>query len=393
MGKRGNGEGSIYQRKSDGKWVGSITLDNGKRKVVYGKKRAEVAEKLKQLLHEQQQGTLPDSTSKQTVEQFLNHWLESTQEQSVKPRTYERYEEIVRIHLVPIIGRHQVQKLTAQDVQSLYVKKQKEGLSPTTINTIHNVLHKALEMARKWGLVSRNVCELVTPPPRKEHEITPLTVEQVYKLIAVARNHRVEALIKLALATGMRRGELLGLKWEDIDLEQGLLQVRHTMTRVPRKFRQPGQKAFVESSPKTKRSRRSIIIIPMAIEALKRHYEYQQVSKAKAGDAWVESGLIFCTSLGTPCNPTRHVLEPFKALLKEAGLPDVRFHDLRHSAATLLLSLGIHPKIVQEILGHSNINITLNVYSHVLPTMQKDAMDKLNDMFSKLDREGEEEQG
>jgi integrase len=381
MAKRGNGEGSIYQRKEDGKWVGSVTLENGKRKVFYGKTRGEVAEKLKKALYEQQQGMLPTSTSKQTVEQFLLHWLESTQEQSVKPRTYERYEEIVRLHLIPSLGRYQLQKLTAQHVQSLYVKKQREGLSSTTVNTIHNVFHKALSMACKWELVSKNVCELVSPPPRKEHDISPLTIEQVHKLLAVAKDRSIEALLKLALTTGMRRGELLGLKWQDINLEQGLLQVRHTMARVPRKFRLPGERAYQEATTKTKRSRRGIILIPLALDALKQHRERQLAIIERVNDAWTNSDLVFCTSLGTPLNPSRDVLEPFKALLKEAALPDIRFHDLRHSAATLLLSLGIHPKIVQEILGHSNINMTLNVYSHVLPTMQKEAMDKLSNLF------------
>lgn len=390
MKRRGKKEGSIYRRKSDGKWVASITLDNGKRKVFYGDKREEVADKLSKALYEQQQGILA-TTSKQTVEQFLHTWLESTQEGSVKPRTYERYEEIVRLHIVPIIGSCQLQKLTPQHVQALYAKKQKEKLSPTTINTIHNVLHKALEMAKRWELVTRNVCDLVSPPARREHEVTPLNEEQVRKLLAISNGSNVEALVKLALATGMRRGELLGLKWRDIDFKKGVLQVRRTMTRIPRKFRKPEQRSYVEAPPKTKKSKRSIVLIPFATEALIEHRKRQNEIRKKAGDSWVNSDLIFCTSRGTPLNPTNDVLEPFKLLLKKAGLPDVRFHDLRHSAATLLLSLGIHPKIVQELLGHSNINITLTIYSHVLPNMQENAMGKLNDMLMEKDKEEENE--
>lgn len=389
MARRGKKEGSIYHRKSDNKWVASVTLDNGKRKVFYGDKREEVAEKLSKALYEQQQGTLT-ATSKQTVEQFLHTWLESTQEGSVKPRTYERYEEIVRLHLVPLIGSYQLQKLTPQQVQSLYAKKQKEKLSPTTINTIHNVLHKVLEMAKRWELVTRNVCDLVSPPARKEHEIIPLNEEQVRKLLATSNGSVVEALVKLALATGMRRGELLGLKWRDIDFKKGILQVRRTMTRIPRMFRKPGQRSYAEATPKTKKSKRSIVLIPFAIEALSQHRKYQTEIRKRTGDSWINNDLIFCTPLGTPLNPTRDVLEPFKLLLKKAELPDIRFHDLRHSAATLLLSLGIHPKIVQELLGHSNINITLTIYSHVLPNMQENAMSKLNDMFMEKENEGED---
>src|SRR5207249_703729 len=205
MGKRGNGEGSIYQRKEDGKWVGSITLENRKRKVFYGKTRKEVQDKLVVALREQQQGALV-ATSKQTVAHFLTDWLETTQKQSVRPRTYERYEEIVRLHIVPVLGRHELQKLSVQQVQAFYAKKLDEGFSPTTVAQCHMVLHKALNTAVKWNLVPRNVSELASPPRGKRFEIQPLTLEQVQKLLSVVEGHSMEALFKLALATGMRRG-------------------------------------------------------------------------------------------------------------------------------------------------------------------------------------------
>ncbi len=375
MGKRGNGEGSIYFRTSDEKWVGSITLENRKRKVFYGKTRKEVQEKLKVALRDQQQGTLI-TAPKQTLAQFLFEWLENSQKQSVRPRTYERYEELVRLHIVPALGRHELQKLSAQHLQAFYAKKAEEGLSATTINHFHNVLHKALDTAVKWNLVARNVCDLVSPPRRKQFEVHPLTLEQVHKLLSVVDGHEMEALFKLALATGLRRGELMGLKWQDINVDAGVLQVRRILSRVPSKM--PG-KGYVEAEPKTQKSRRSVVIAPFALEALTQHRERQLEAKLKAGDAWQEHDYIFCTSIGTHLNPTRDMLDQLKALLKKAGLPDIRFHDLRHSAATLLLSVGVHPKVVQEILGHSQISITMDVYSHVLPGMQQDAMSRLND--------------
>jgi integrase len=374
MGKRGNGEGSIYFRKSDEKWVGSITLENRKRKVFYGKTRKEVQEKLKVALREQQQGTLV-TTPKQTLAQFLTDWLENSQKQSVRPRTYERYEELVRLHIVPVLGRCELQKLSAQHLQTFYAKKAGEGLSATTINHFHNVLHKALDTAVKWNLVARNVCDLVSPPRRKQYEVQPLTLEQVHKLLAVLEGHYMEALFKLALATGLRRGELMGLKWQDINFDTGVLQVRRILSRVPTKM--PG-KGYVEAEPKTQKSRRSIVIAPFALEALKLHRERQRGVKLKVGSAWQDHDYVFCTSIGTHLNPTRDMLGQLKSLLKKAGLPDIRFHDLRHSAATLLLSVGVHPKVVQEILGHSQIGITLDVYSHVLPSMQQDAINRLN---------------
>jgi integrase len=230
MARRGHGEGSIYQR-SDGRWAASISLEGGKRKTFYGKTRKEVQGQLKTALHQQQQGTLATGPQ-QKVEQFLTHWLENVHKQSIRSRTYERYEEIVRLHLVPGIGHHQLQKLSPQHLQSFYTQKLEEGLSTTTVISFHNVLHKALETAVRWNLISRNVCDLVSPPRRKRFEIQPLSVEQVQQLLAATRDHRLEALFILALATGMRRGELLGLKWQDINFQTDMLQVRRILTRV-----------------------------------------------------------------------------------------------------------------------------------------------------------------
>lgn len=376
MGKRGNGEGSIYRQK-DNLWAACITLDTDKgrkRKYFYGKTRKEVQEKLASAQHERQQGTLITAPT-QTVEQFLTHWL-TVHKTSVRARTYERYEGFVRLHVVPGIGRVQLQKLSAQHLQGLYAKKLEEKLSPTTVNSLHMMLHRALKDAVRWGLIARNVCDLVSPPRKAKYEFQPLTVEQVNRLLEVTRGHYMEALFKLALVTGMRRGELMGLKWQDIDFANGTLQVRRILTRVPTQL--PG-KGFVEAEPKTQKSRRNIVIAPLALEALKQHRIRQLEAKLKVGPLWQDHDYVFCTSIGTHLNPTRDILDELKKLLQKAGLPDIRFHDLRHSAATLLLNAGVHPKVVQEILGHSNISMTMDVYSHVLPTMQREAMNKLND--------------
>src|SRR6266566_2170592 len=227
MAKRGYGEGSIYRRK-DGRWAAEISLEGGKSKFLYGKTRKEVQEKLKTALYEQQKGMLVTGPQ-QKVGHFLTHWLEDVHKQSIRARTYERYEEIVRLHLVPGIGHHQLQKLSPQHLQSFYKKKLEEGLSTTTVISFHNVLHKALQTAVRWNLVARNVCDLVTPPRRKHFEIQPLSTEQAQQLLAAARGHRLEALIILALCTGMRRGELMGLKWQDLNFTTGTLQVRRIL--------------------------------------------------------------------------------------------------------------------------------------------------------------------
>jgi integrase len=375
--RRGHGDGSIYQRR-DGRWAASISLEGGKRKTFYGKTRKEVQEQLKKAQHEQLQGTLV-TTPQQKVEQFLTHWLEDAHKQSIRLRTYERYEEILRLHLIPGIGHHPLQKLTPQHLQAFYKQKLEEGLSSTTVASFHNVLHKALETAVRWNLVARNVCSLVTPPRRRHYEIQPLSIEQVKRLQSVIHDHRMEALFLLALGTGMRRAELMGLKWQDLDFALGTLQVRRILTRVPTKARAGQGPSYVETEPKTDRGRRCLFLPSFVLEALKRHRVHQLEEKQKAGPAWQDHDYVFCTSIGTHLNPTRDMLDQLKALLEKAELPDVRFHDLRHSAATALLALDTNPKIVQEVLGHSAISVTMDIYSHVLPTMQKEAMSKLND--------------
>jgi integrase len=364
---------------TDGRWVAAITLEGRKRKVFYGKTRKEAQEKLKKALHEQQKGTLITSPQ-QTMEQFLTQWLD-THKKSVRIRTSERYEEYVRLHIIPVIGHVKLQKLTAQHVDALYAKKLDEGLSPTTVNTLHGVLHKALEDAMRWELIAKNVCDMVTPPRRAHYEITSLTMEQAQKLLVTAKGHNMEALFVLAITTGMRRGEVLALKWQDINFSQNQLQVRRIFTRAP------GNR-YIEAEPKTTKSRRNIMLAPMVVELLKQHHIRQLEAKKEAGTDWQERDLVFCTSLGTPLNPNK-VIERFKTLLKRAELPDIRFHDLRHSAASILLSMDVHPKVVQELLGHNQISMTMDIYSHVLPTMQKDAMSKLNDAL----RGQEEDEG
>jgi integrase len=342
MRRRGHGEGSIFKRK-DGRWAASITLENHKRKTFYGKTKKEVQERLKKAQLEQHQGTFI-VRAQQTIAHYLNDWLE-------------------------------VHKLTAQHLEKLYIEKLEEGLSPTTVTAIHTMLHTALEKAVRLGLISRNVCDLVSPPRKIQKEIKPLSPQQVLQLLEAAKGHPQETLFILALTTGMRRGELLGLKWQDIDFEKGVLQVRRALTRMPTGL------GYKETEPKTKMSRRSIVLISFAIEALKKHRARQLEMKSRVGEAWQEHDYVFCTPIGTHLSPGHDVLVQLKILLKKAGLPEIRFHDLRHSTATLLLSKGVHPKVVQEILGHSEISMTMDTYSHVLPTMQKNAMNELNDIF------------
>lgn len=377
MSRRGHGEGSIYQR-SDGRWAGSISLEDGGRKTFYGKTRKEVQEQLKTALHQQQQGTLVVAPQ-QKVETFLTQWLEDVHKHAVRPRTYERYESMLRLHLIPGIGQHQLQKLMPQHLQRFYKKKIEAGLSPTTVIGFHKMLHRALDKAVQWGLVSRNVCDAVEPPRRKRYEIQVLDQEQIQQFLVVVEGHRLEALFVLALATGMRRGEIMALKWQDVNFVTGTLQVRRILTHMPARLN--GKGGYVEAEPKTEHSRRSIAIAPFALEKLREHRVRQLEAKLKAGPIWKENDLVFCSSVGGHLHTARDVFTQFKQLLRKGGLPDIRFHDLRHSAATILLGLDIHPKVVQEMLGHSQISMTMDIYSHVMPTMQREAIGKLNEVL------------
>jgi integrase len=376
MARRGHGEGSIYQRK-DGRWTAAITLENRKRKTFYGKSRKEVQEQLKRALHEQQQGTLATGPH-QTVKAFLLNWMEDVHKQNIRLGSQRTYMSLLKNHILPEIGHIPLQKLTAQQVQALCTRKLKSGLSVSMISGIHALLHKALDQAVKWRLISNNVCDAVSVPTEPPHENHPLTPEQAKKLLEAAKNHRLEALLTVALATGMRKGELLSLQWADVDFEDMSLQVKRTFLG---KYKGENK----ENEPKSASGRRSIPLAQFAVDVLKQHRIRQLEERLQIGDAWIDRDLVFCKHNGDFFALTTFRTW-FKALLKEAGLPDIRFHDLRHSAATILLSMGVDMKVIQQILGHSNYAITANIYSHVLPSMSREASQKMDDAFRKQSR-------
>jgi len=368
--RRGHGEGSIYQRK-DGRWVASLSLENRQRKYFYGETRREVQEKLKVALREQQQGTLV-TASQQTVKQFLERWVESYKP-TVRLRTYVQARSVVYRHLIPALGHVSLQKLTPEMIRGMYRQKLDEGKKPATVRAIHSMLHRALEEAVKDGLVARNVASLVKAPRIEKGEKQVLNADQAKQLLEVVRGSSLDALLVLALATGMRRGELLALRWNDIDLERGTLVVRHTVSRI-------AGYGLVEGEPKTRAGRRRIVLPVVVVEALRRHQAGQEQMRVVAGDSWQEKGIVFADKDGGFLDPDS-VVRRYKRLLKRVGLPRLCFHDLRHSAATILLAADVHPKKVQELLGHSSISMTLDLYSHVIPSMQQDVADKMDDLL------------
>ena len=375
------GDGAVYQRK-DGKWVGEATIgrraDGARmRRYVYADTREEAQEKLRKLLYERDRGLLADP-AKQTVGQFLVSWLEDVAKPTVRPRTYERYELVIRRHLCPGIGSILLSKLGPQHVQNLYRRMTEAGLTSTT-RQAHAILHKALGQAAKWNLVPRNVADLVDAPRVPKKEMRVLTPEEAQRFLAAAEGDRFHALYVLAVTCGLRQGELLGLKWEDVNLERGTLQVR----RQPQWVRAEGEerKGKKRAEPKSAKSRRVIVLPAVAVAALKRHKVRQTEERLRLGEVWQDYGFVFTTEIGTPVHKSNLLSRSFYPLLEKAGLPRVRFHDLRHTCATVLLAHGVHPKLVQEQLGHSQISLTLDTYSHVLPALQRECAATMDGIF------------
>ncbi|MGH2451626.1 MAG: site-specific integrase [Candidatus Limnocylindria bacterium] len=366
MRKRRNGEGSIFQRK-DGLWVAQVEAgwEDGKRarRLYYGKTFAEAKAKLAAATEAIKNG-LPAPDERRTVASFLSEWLDGKRA-TVRPSTWNAYEVNVRRNVVPRVGHLPLQKLAPAHLQAIYAEALASGLSPMSVRHIHAMLHAALGQAEAWSLVPRNVARLVHPPRAPRKEMQALSPEQARTLLDAARGDRLEAIYVLAVTTGMREGELLALRWPDVDLEGARLRVVATLQNTG--------DGYTFTEPKTARSRRQVALTQTAVAALRRHNAAQQMEARVAADVWQDMGLVFTNEIGRPLDPHNLVQRSFYPLLRAASLPRIRFHDLRHSAATLMLGRGIHPKIVSEMLGHSQIAVTLDLYSHVTPTMQREA--------------------
>ena len=376
--KRGNGEGSIYPIKNkQGHVVGYRgsywvhTSDGPKRRYLSGKKREDVADELAKCLANRAEGLVFEAGIT-TLGEYLDQWLQDVQD-TVRRSTFERYGELVELHVTPALGRIKLKSLTPAHARWFYRERLNSGLAPATVHKIHAVLHKALKAAVSDGLIPRNAAAGVKLPRIANEEINPLTAEEARRLLETTKgtSDRLEALYVLALNTGMRQGELLALRWDDLNLERGILRVRRTLTRQNR--------SFVLGEPKTKNSRRTIRLTAAAVDTLRAHLARQLVEMERVGSLYQPGGLVFATETGTIINPSNLRNRSFKPLLRQAGLPSIRFHDLRHTCATLLLGKDVNLKIVSEMLGHSSISITLDIYSHLLPDMQEKAAKALEE--------------
>lgn len=341
--RRGHNEGSIHQRASDGLWVADLSLDYGLdgkrvRKRLYGKTRAEVNRKLQEAMTSHRDG-LTVQTRDQTVGQYLAHWLEAAVRPSVRPKTYVSYEQVCRVHLIPALGRHKLSKLNAKNVAAYMTSKQATGASGVTVNYHRSVLRIALNQAMRWDLVSRNVAALTQPRPHEAKQALPLSASEADAFLRATRGEPLEALYSVALSLGLRQGEALGLRCQDVDLDDGTLSVRYQLQVLK------GVSKLVE--PKTRKSRRTLPIPDVVLQSLKEHRRAQLEERLLAGSRWGGERqpaadpraerepweLVFTSTIGTPLDPS-NVTKHYKQMLAKAKLDERRYHDLRHSCTS-----------------------------------------------------------
>ncbi|HEY2882267.1 MAG TPA: site-specific integrase, partial [Pirellulales bacterium] len=336
-------------------------------RAIYGDTKKEVQQELAKLQHANDSGMLCN-VDMLNVTAYLTKWLNEAARPSVCDTTFSNYEAVVNNHISPRIGGIRLQKLTPLHVQSLYSQMEADKVGGHTRLLVHIVLHAALDRAIKWQLVPRNVCDAVERPVASKADIQPLTTEQTGTLFNAVKGNRLEALYILAVSTGMRLGELFGLQWSDVDLKAGTVTIHHTLQELD------GHLKLKE--PKTKSSRRKIDLTNVAIVALHDHRK-RMMAEGHAGCQWV-----FCNQSGGNLRRSHFHRAEYKPLLKAAGLPAIRFHDLRHTHATIMLSSGENVKVVSERMGHSSSTITLDTYSHVMPGMQKAAAGRLDSLLT-----------
>lgn len=377
MGKNANGAGTPPKKmKNRDLYRARYTDSNGKQKSVYGKTYEDCRKKWIEALSNRSKGLNFDSGN-MSVGEYLNRWLTDSVLDTVKVRTYEEYESIVRCHLVPTIGKTKLGKLTPSHVRALYRSKLDAGLSPRRVQYVHITLRKALTQAVLDGLLPRNVTDAVTAPKPASKEMRVLDGNnEVRAFLEATKPERLHALFILAISTGMRMGELSGLTWRSVDFESGKVSISRSLA-----YSKKDGPFFTDT--KNKSSRRRIKISQRTLNALLSHRKRQAEERLRAGSEWQDNGLVFPGEHGQPLRPWV-ITRALQRSLKRAGLPQsITFHEAtRHTCATLLLGKGVHPKLVQELLGHSQISITLDTYSHVLPGMDDGLSDTIDEAIS-----------
>lgn len=396
--KRANGLGSVFMRKRDGRWGCAITMDfpDGSRRPVttWHDTEKEAHQALARRLTEAARGeaVAPDQ---QTVAEFLNQWLEEVVRPNRKHRTYVSYEAEVRLRIRPHLGHLRLQRLTAQQIQRWLTGLRKETYrrgpdgparphSPRQAQLAYAVLHIALAQAVDWDILARNPADRVERPAYAAKPVSPYSVAQARTLLAQVAGDRLEHLYRVALGMGLRLGELIGLRWEDVALDSDPPTLAVSQ-QIYRQWEMGGEGSrLVAEAPKSLTGRRRLVLPARLVEALRDQSERLVIDRRLAGERWQEHGLVFPSSIGTPLEPTT-IRRHFHRSRLAASLPHRRPHDMRHSAASFMLAQGVPMKAVQHILGHATFAVTADTYSHLLDEVARDAAERMDAMFGRLD--------
>ncbi|MGW2669289.1 tyrosine-type recombinase/integrase [Streptomyces sp. NPDC001272] len=370
-----NGAGTITQRK-DGRYQAAVYVlqpdGTRARKFAYGKTWAECDVKRRELLAKVDQG-VPVPTRSAKLSEWLPYWLDQyIQPPRRTPATYEKYESHVRLYLEPMIGSKRLESLGVTDVRS-FLKRLEARTTAATAKESHRVLRSALTAACREELITRNVAKLVEPPRAASRELSPWSLDETLDFLAASRRDPLYAAFVLAIAMGLRRGEIVGLRWSDIDLDKRVLHVRNQTQRR--------RGVLYDGDPKSRR-RRVVPLPALCVAPLRWHRMRQAEIRAKAGESWQDSGYVFVTRNGRPVEP-RNVYRSFTRIAQTAGLRVIRLHDARHGTATLLTAAGVAPRVVMEILGHSQISVTMNVYTHVVQDTQREAISHMDRLLKR----------
>jgi integrase len=379
--RRGNGEGSIYQT-SDGRWRGAITLgyrtnENGgvtqTRKILSAPTRAEIADKMKKALRDQQEGD-NIAPEKMTVAGLIHRWLDDIIKPSRSQKTFYGYRDFAKKHIIPALGKTPLSKLATPQIQRFLNEKYAAGLSPKTVKHLRDCLRAALNVAvDDWNLLSKNPARKARPPEQVDRPMQVFELDEARAFLGLIGSHRLEALFSLAICLGPRQGEILGLKWPNVKLDEGTLTIDGALKSIDGKL--------VKGKTKRKSSMRTIPLPAVTVAALRRHLAQQERERLFAGERWKSTGYVFTTRVGTPIG-RRNLLRDWYRFMAASGLPQIRFHDLRHSCATLLMLQGVHPRTVMEILGHKDLNTTMRIYGHCVDAMKRDAAARVDQLFA-----------
>lgn len=366
---------SIYKDDA-GRWHGYVSMglkDNGRRdrRHVSGPRRVDVVTKVRDLERRRDEGAGSAAGRQATVAAWLEHWLDTIAAAKVRPSTLQRYRQLVAHQLAPKVGHHRLDRLQPEHVERAYAELLAGGLSPASVLQAHRVLSRALKVAMQRGRVARNVCTLVDSPSVARTEVQPLTPDEARAVLRAAEGLRNGARWSIALALGLRQGEALGLPWEAVDLDAGTLRVRQALQR------QAGA-GLVIVEPKSAAGRRTIVLPRPLVDALRQHRAAQLEERMAAANVWEDHGLVFAQPNGLPIDP-RADHRAWRRLLADAGVRPARLHDARHTAATVMLTLGIPPRVAMQVLGHSQISLTLGTYSHVVPELAEDAAERMGE--------------